>query len=224
MPKAPMDQVELQEIRNKILKAAVEVIAEDGFQNLSMRKIANRLGVSATTIYYYYSNKDELNIAIRKRAGQLLYKELSEAYASGRDPVERAWLMIEAYIRFGLNEPDYYAIMFDSSAPKHSDYVGTKLENAAREELKSSMRSMELMARSTQNFVQAGFDLPADVGTVGIAFFSILHGLVSLHNNHLLKEVGYPSEEDVIKVARLFYDYTIGISRPETVAERKQTP
>ncbi len=131
---------------------------------------------------------------------------------------ERAWLMIEAYMRFGLNEPEYYAIMFDSSAPKHSDYVGTKLEEAAREELQSSLRSMELLTRSMNDIVQEGFELPADLGTVGIAFFSILHGLVSLHNNHLLKEAGYPSEQDVLKVARLSYDYTIDISRPDAGA------
>lgn len=214
MPKAPMDQDELLKTRNRILEAAVEIIAEDGFKNLSMRKIGGRMGVSATTIYYYYANKDELNIAIRRRAGELLYGELEEAYESGGDLLERAWLMVEAYLRFGLREPDYYAILFDSSAPKHSDYLGTGLEEAAKEELKSSMRSMELVKRSMGEFAAAGYELPADLGTVGMAFFSIMHGLVSLHNNHLLKEIGYPGEEDVIRTARLFFDYTVSLYGP----------
>jgi AcrR family transcriptional regulator len=209
-----MNVEELQEVRERILDVAAGIVMEDGFDNLSMRKIGSRMGIAAATLYYYYSNKDELNIAIRKRAGELLYDELLEAYESGKDFKDRAWLMIRAYLDFGLSRPNYYSIMFDSSAPKHSDYLGTELEEAARRELESSMRSAELMLRCMNEFVQAGYGLPADLGLTRIALWSELHGLVSLFNNHLLKELGYPSEQDVTEAARLFYDFVLSIFEP----------
>lgn len=211
-----MNVEELREVKDRILDIAAGIVMEDGFENLSMRKIGGKMGIAAATLYYYYSNKDELNIAIRKRAGELLYDELLEAYGSGKDLKDRAWLMMKAYLEFGVSRPNYYSIMFDSSAPGHSDYLGTKLEAAAREELESSMRSAELMLTCMKEFARAGYGLPADLELVRITLWSELHGLVSLYNNHLLKELGYPSEKDVIGAARLFYEFILAIYEPGT--------
>ncbi len=202
-------------MKNRILQAAVELIAEEGFRNLSMRKIARRMNISAPTIYYYYANKDELNIAIRKRAGEILYRRLSAAYRSGRDVRERGWRMIKAYLDFGLSMPDYYAIMFDSTAPKHSDYLGTELEEAAREELVSSMRNAELMWNILVDFKQAGYVIPGDIERLGMVLWSELHGLVSLHNNNLFREIGHPTRREVFETARLYYRTFLDVFDPQ---------
>nr|WP_170924766.1 TetR/AcrR family transcriptional regulator [Enterococcus sp. 9E7_DIV0242]OTP15816.1 hypothetical protein A5888_002030 [Enterococcus sp. 9E7_DIV0242] len=47
-------------LEGKIVDAAVEIIAEEGFNRLSIRKIANRIGYAPGTIYNYYKNKDEI--------------------------------------------------------------------------------------------------------------------------------------------------------------------
>ena len=61
MPKTPMTKEEIENTRGRILDTALNIIIEEGFNNLSVRKIASRLGVTATTIYNYYTNKDEIN-------------------------------------------------------------------------------------------------------------------------------------------------------------------
>lgn len=214
MPRPARKSHEVREVKNRILQAAVELISEEGFQNLSMRKIARRMSISAPTIYYYYANKDELNIAIRKRAGEILYRRLSAAYRSGRDVKEKGWRMVKAYLDFGLGMPDYYAIMFDSTAPKHSDYVGTELEEAAREELVSSMRNAKLMWKILEEFEQTGFAMPGDVRRMGMVLWSELHGLVSLHNNNLFREIGHPSKKEVFETAKLYYEAFLSIFGP----------
>lgn len=219
-----MKSHEVRAMKNRILQAAVELIAEEGFQNLSMRKIASRMNISAPTIYYYYANKDELNIAIRKRAGEMLYRRLSAAYRSGRDVKEKGWRMVKAYLDFGLGMPDYYAIMFDSTAPKHSDYVGTELEEAAREELVSSMRNAELMWKILGEFEQAGYMVPDEIERMGMVLWSELHGLVSLHNNNLFREIGYPARKDVYETAKLYYETFLAVFDPHSGWIRNGTP
>lgn len=205
MPKAPMNDQELTEFKNKILDVAAQVIREEGFHQLSMRKIAARLNMAAPSLYYYFTNKDDINIAIRMRAGTLLYEHLAAAYEPGQDLKTNARNMLRAYVEFGLYKPHYYEVMFDSTAPKRSDYEGSSLESAAKAELESSLRSLALLGQFVQEFIQAGYPVPDDIETVQLMLWSQLHGIISLHNNKLLSEIGCPGEDVVIKVVDLFF-------------------
>lgn len=205
MPKAPMNDQELAEFKNKILDVAAQVIREEGFHQLSMRKIASRLNMAAPSLYYYFTNKDDINIAIRTRAGAILYKELEAAYASSQDLKAKARNMLRAYVEFGLYKPHYYEVMFDSTAPKRSDYEGSALEPAAKAELESSLRSLELIGQFVEEFIRAGYHVPDDIETVQLTLWSQLHGIISLHNNKLLSEIGYPGDDVVFKVVDLFF-------------------
>lgn len=62
---------------NKILAAAVEIRKKVGEENLSMRQVAKKAGVSVGTIYNYYANKEELFAAIEKHKGEMLRKEIA---------------------------------------------------------------------------------------------------------------------------------------------------
>lgn len=200
MPRTPMDEKQIAKTKEKILDIAADIIMEDGYQNLSMRKIGAKIGMTAANLYNYYSNKDELNIAIRMRAGKILYSELLNGYKTGKDLSEKIWFMISAYTDFGLLKPNYYSIMFDMPTPKYADYVGSPLETFAREEKKSSEKSLELLIQCTQDFAKEGYKVPEDSGLFMVMIWSHLHGLVSLYNNKLLAEVN-EKPEATIKVA-----------------------
>jgi hypothetical protein len=119
-----------------------------------------------------------------------------------------------------MSRSNYYEILFDSSSPKYLDYVGTFLEDTARIELESSMRSAELMMRSLSELAEAGYGVPAPFEIIEVALWSELHGLVSLYNNRLLKEIGHPSEQDVLNVARMFYEVVFRLlEQPSTPQE-----
>lgn len=203
MPRAPMDKEAVSEKKEQILDIAADIIMEDGYQNLSMRKIGAKIGMTAANLYNYFANKDELNIAIRMRAGKILYTDLVQAYESGRDISEKIGLMAEAYMKFGLLKPNYYSIMFDMSTPKHADYIDSPLEPLARKEKESSEKSLELLVKCTGDFADEGYQVPDNHSLIMIMIWSQLHGLVSLYNNKLLSEVNEAPDETIREATRL---------------------
>jgi AcrR family transcriptional regulator len=205
MPKAPMNEAEINAKKERIIDTAAEVVMEDGFRNLSMRKIGTKIGMTAANIYNYYSNKDELNIAIRTRAGNILFTALDAAYREGGGIAEKMARMIEAYIRFGVERPNYYSIMFDMQTPKYADYVGTALETQAWQEKESSERSLALLRQCVEDLKHEGYTLPENTGPFLIMIWGQLHGLVSLFNNRIIAEISGSPERTLKEAGKLGY-------------------
>lgn len=204
-----MDPATISETKEKVLDIAAEIIMEDGYQSLSMRKIGARIGMTAANLYNYYSNKDELNIAIRTRAGKILYGVLLTAYEKGGSVSERIRLMSKAYIEFGLYKANYYSIMFDMPTPKYADYVDSPLEPLALEEKVSSEQSLELMVRCTKDIESEGYNVPENPDLFLIIIWSQLHGLISLYNNKLISEINENPDKTIEEAAALAYDIFI---------------
>ena len=139
MPRAARTPQEVEAVKKEILDTALELIRTEGFENLSMRKIASRLRITATTIYNYYANKDELNLMIRIRGFQILYSMLEEPSLGGGSVEERLGSMIRAYAEFGVSHPGYYDIMFNLNTPKYADYAGTQMEPSALREKENAL-------------------------------------------------------------------------------------
>ncbi len=206
MPRISMNDAEISKTKEKILDIAADIINEEGYQNLSMRKIGSRVGMTAANLYNYYASKDEINIAIRLRAGRILYEELLEGYETGRDMSEKIWLMMKAYIRFGLLKPNYYSIMFDMPTPKYANYVGSPLEELARQEKESSEQSVALLYQCAKELKGQGFGIPEDPDLFMTIVWGQLHGLVSLYNNNSISEIVKTPEQIIEKAARAAYE------------------
>lgn len=190
MPKAAMTQEEIEKVRGKILDTALAIIIDEGFDSLSVRKIAARLGITATTIYNYYKNKDELNLMIRVRGFQKLYDLMTKRSADCSEIEARIKAMIRAVIEFGLTYPSYYDIMFNLRTPKYLDYVGTDIEPLAYEEKQNALKCLALFIEPVNAYVPG--DKPGKAAFVRyqvVKFWSDIHGLITLHNSRLLHEV-----------------------------------
>ena len=102
--------------RAEILAAAERIFVRDGCQGATIRKIADEVGVSSTALYMHFRDKDEILQEICEGAiGALL---ASNTEISGRpiDAVSRVRQMLEAYMRFGLENPNTYQLAFCSAA------------------------------------------------------------------------------------------------------------
>lgn len=194
MPRKPKSQQSITKIRKQILDTALDLIIQGGFQQFSMRKLASRIGITATTIYNYYSNKDEINIMIRMHGFELLYHELSKSYASHTDPLARLRSMIRSYFEFGIQYPDYYDIMFNPRTPKYLDYANTDLEPVARTEKEATLRNYAITEKAI-------FALSGKHGTLSsdqvmlktIHLWCEVHGIISLYNSNLFEEINADS-------------------------------
>lgn len=190
MPKAPMSEEEVEIIRGRILDTALEIMIQEGFTNLSIRKLSSRLGVTPTTIYNYYKNKDELNLMIRLRGFEKLYQTLIKAAEEQIKLEDRIATLIRAYITFGMTYPGYYDIMFNLHTPKYLNYVGTDLEASAENEKQTALKCLDLFLDPIYKFVDS--ESPETQKLIldkVVMFWSDLHGLVTLYNSRLFHEV-----------------------------------
>lgn len=169
---------------------ALQLIIDNGFHNFSMRKLAKRLNMTATTIYNYFSNKDEINLMIRMRGFDILYSRLQRAYTLNPEPLARLRAMIRTYFDFGIRYHNYYDIMFNLHTPKYLDYVGTALEKVAHTEKEASLRNFEVTARAIMDILALRGPVdPEEVRYRTIRIWCDVHGIISLHNSRLIKEI-----------------------------------
>jgi len=179
-------QKEVDKIKDNILNQALDVIITDGFSALTMRRLAKEVGMTAPNIYNYFSNKDELFITLTIKGFENLLTKLDAEIQLETTPMKRAQAMLKAYLRFGLENSNYYEIMFTSRTPKYLDYVGTAHESLAKKELEVSM----LLYQKTMTILNEIADEKhitlddAKVNLVLTTLWSLLHGMVSLHNSN----------------------------------------
>jgi len=190
MPRMPRSQREVEIVKKEILDSALQLIIDEGFHNLSMRRLASRLGMTATTIYNYFSNKDEINLMIRMRGFEMLYLRLLECRNQYPDPLLKLRAMIRTYFEFGISNPNYYDIMFNLHTPKYLDYIGTELERVARIEKEASLRTYEIIAKTLAEFLNRRGTASGDfVRYKTIQLWCDVHGIISLNNSKLLREI-----------------------------------
>src|SRR5512139_875005 len=100
------------QVRKAIMAAAGSVFLEDGLSSFSMRKVAERVGYTATTIYRYFTDKDDLLFAVVAEGLAAFTDALREGRDAHDDPLARIEGMGLAYVRFGLDHPELYRLLF----------------------------------------------------------------------------------------------------------------
>ena len=187
MAKTARKAEEIEVIRASILTAALDIIVSEGFINLSMRKLASRLGMTAANIYNYFNNKDEIYILVRTRGFEMLSQNMDKVYLKEKDPYTRMEGIIRCYIDFGIKNPDYYKIMFNVSNPKYLDYIGTPMEVVALEERELSLRVLQIVLTAIKDAVPSHDE--TDLMHHVIKLWIMTNGIVTLNNSIGLRQV-----------------------------------
>jgi AcrR family transcriptional regulator len=104
-----------EETRTNILDAAYKIVKEQGWQALSMRKIADEIEYTAPIIYEYFSNKDAILAELNRKGFLSLAKEIEEARDSHQKPAEQLEAMWMAYWNFAFEKKELYQLMFGVS-------------------------------------------------------------------------------------------------------------
>src|SRR5438874_1367073 len=95
-------------LRQEILDAARELFAKEGYENVSMRKVAEKIEYSPTTIYLYFESKADLLYYICEETFSRLLKKLESLGEESSDPLVCLRKGMRAYIEFGLKHPNHY--------------------------------------------------------------------------------------------------------------------
>jgi AcrR family transcriptional regulator len=159
--------------RAEILSAAERIFVAQGYEGATIRKIADEVGVSSTALYMHFHDKDQILLEICDRAmSELLAINLRILTRPG-DPVRRVRDMLAAYIRFALDNPNAYQLMFCAASMTHSP----RRRDAT---LQLGDRCFEKFSHAVGEIAAQGRLRTGDVRTVTQTLWAACHGLISL--------------------------------------------
>jgi AcrR family transcriptional regulator len=156
-----------------ILDTARHLLVRDGYKNLSMRRIAREIGYSATSIYLHFENKDALFHALIEEGMERLYRVYCSVTEGGpADPVQRFVALCRAYIQFGLENPEYYEIMFMAHPEHMARYPADKYRRARR--------NLDVIAAVLEEGHRQGVLEATQPRVAASVVWSSLHGAIAL--------------------------------------------
>jgi len=112
LPRKPTDQYHHGDLRRALLQAAVRTIQKHGVQALTLRAVGEELGVSRSALYRHFTDKAALLGAVAREGFRMLRLELLGAWQRAGKGREGFDAMGEAYVRFALENPWHYRMMF----------------------------------------------------------------------------------------------------------------
>jgi AcrR family transcriptional regulator len=167
---------ERSETRDKILDAARELFVTEGYEGVSMRKVAEKIEYSPTAIYVHFADKNEL---FRELCHQD-YARLAEVFQSSvisTDPLERLKQIGAIYIDFGTRYPNHYKFMFMTPHPAHQlDEVDREMKG------NPEMDAYAFLKWAVQQAIKAGCfreDIQ-DAELISQTLWASVHGVISL--------------------------------------------
>jgi AcrR family transcriptional regulator len=160
------------DLKNALIKAGVEILAQEGMDGLTLRKVAQRAGVSHNAPYSHFPDKQSLIAAISTEGFKQLYDELNAAILSHpgdpkRQLQEAAW----AYVQFAMDNTDTFKLMFSGVLEIEKDYPAF-----VEISQKTFVRVVDIV-RACQD---AGILSSTPPEIMAVAVWGQIHGIISL--------------------------------------------
>lgn len=188
------------EIRKLILDASMKLFVEEGFNNVSIRRIADLIEYSPTTVYLYFKDKDEIIFSLHDIGFQKLVA-LNQNLVDIDNPLVRLHKMGENYLNFGMENPEYYDLMFIQRAPmKKLKQMECDWENGDA--------AMAQLRATISECMEKGFIAKSDPSLVSISVWSMVHGLVALAVRERMDKF-LPENAEILPVLKQSLDWLV---------------
>jgi len=160
------------DLKNALIKAGVDILAKEGIEGLSLRKVAQRTGVSHNAPYSHFPDKQSLIAAISTEGFKQLYDELGIAISTyPNDPrkqlQEGAWV----YVQFAMNNIDIFKIMFSGVLEKEKEYPAF---------VEISSKTFERVVGIVRGCQDAAILRSSPPEIMAVAVWGQVHGIISL--------------------------------------------
>jgi AcrR family transcriptional regulator len=159
------------EVKASILQAAWHLVEKEGWQSLSIRKIADAIEYSAPVIYDHFANKEAILLEFTKRGFQQLNEQLLKARDKFKNPEQQIEAIAYAYWKFAFNHNEYYQLMYGLGMP------GCE----AVKQIPELAAFSEIILAPVRDMLKKSKNADADPYLKLHTFWSTLHGLISIN-------------------------------------------
>ncbi|HEU4409405.1 MAG TPA: TetR/AcrR family transcriptional regulator [Polyangiaceae bacterium] len=173
-----------RDLRRKFIDASLELVTERGVEGLTLRDLAKRVGVTHPAVYRYFPDKAALLASVAEEGFWAMRSEVIKACAPYPDTRTRFNKLVEAYIRFAVERPAHFRLMF---GPEAAD----KWSNASLRAAETA--TFNLCLDAVVEGQRNGLVRPGDAREVALAGWAMIHGIASLVLNGLVNWVGVAS-------------------------------
>ncbi len=175
MPRPALTDEQRSATRRKIRKVAAELYAQNGFADISARKIAEAAGVSVGTLYAYFDNLTQLMQSLWKEPAARMIEDLVAVQQRIDDPLDRLRALLETYAQFAVDQRPVYrgAFLFVRPA-SHDKPTQVSLDDD---------RIFRVFRDTIQAGQQQGLFRAGDLNQLTQALWAGLHGAIALPLN-----------------------------------------
>lgn len=171
-----------EELKGDILKAAKELFMEKGYEATSIRNIAEKIEYSPATVYLYYKDKDEIMHALHQEGFKMLVDYFTPLNNIAH-PFERLQALGNAYIKFSLDHPEMYKLIFVMEEPM--DHVA----NCTDESWDEGESAYDVLFVTVKQCQDAGYFTQLETHGLSFMIWSTMHGLCTLRSSGHLGHV-----------------------------------
>jgi AcrR family transcriptional regulator len=179
-----------EEIREMALSAAEEIIAKQGYQTLSARKVAGAIGYTVGTLYLVFENLDDLILQVNGRTLDRLHQQIMRDQERCSDAEERLLQLGHSYICFADSEPDAWQTIFEHRLSDENQAPDWYREKVAR-----------MFALVEERLAQLPVERnPQQIAEAARAIWGGVHGICILAINQALGVAGVESVQSITQL------------------------
>jgi AcrR family transcriptional regulator len=160
------------DLKNALIKAGADLLSKEGVSALSLRKVAQKAGVSHAAPYAHFDDKQALIAAISTEGYKDLYGRIAQAAECYRsDPLRRFVEASWAYVQYALDEPDHFKVTLSGMIEKEQDYPAF---------IETAQQTFGLVVDIVEGCQQAGILRQGPSDLMAVSVWSLIHGFVTL--------------------------------------------
>lgn len=178
-----------EELRTRILEAAKALFMEKGYEETSIRNIAEKIEYSPTTIYLHFKDKDEIFHELH-REGFTLLNQYFRALVDVQDPFERLKATCKSYIRFATENSEFYDLMFIMQSP-------IKAITEEKTDWEEGDRAFGFLVNTVKECIAKGFFKGMEPEVLSFTLWSMVHGICSLEICNRCTVVSEENQKDL---------------------------
>jgi len=160
------------DLKNALIKAGADILSKEGVSALTLRKVAQKAGVSHAAPYAHFADKQALIAAISTEGYKKLYEQIAQvAEKYQADPLRRFVEASWAYVQFALDEPDQFKVTLSGMIEKEQDYPAF---------VEIAKQTFNLVVDIVERCQQAGILRQGAADLTAVSVWALIHGFVTL--------------------------------------------